>query len=316
MIAGRSRYYTGINWGNAWGIGHRINYQWTTADPFNKWHAHCGTYLVPLPWRNYLEVFGAYVKAKPPEGDDTDLNGNSWQVNGRYIIPFRLFRFIKNNVSVSYEFKRTNNFLSFATDQIFGDSIDTSQFVLGYGFDMNYRRGMTSFEVSLYLSPGGMTAFNKNSHFMQERAGATSNYIYGKIRLDQVLNLPKGFSWVFNTLFQQASGKLLPSEEISLGGYATVRGYDENEVIGDNGILIKNEFRSPHLTFAKSKGILHQIQFLAFVDFGYTYDADQTILSHENEILSSIGPGIRYSFGEYLNIRLDYGIQIDIAKLI
>lgn len=311
IIAGRSRYYAGIDWGNAWGIGHRINYQWSTADPINNWYAHCGNYIAPLPWRNFLELFGAYVSSKPPEGDDTDLNGDSWQVITRYIIPFRTFEIMKNNVSISYEFKRTNNFLSFATDQIFDDSIDVSQFVIGYGFDLNYRRGMTSFEVSLYLSPGGMTAFNKDRNFAQERTGATSNYIYGKLRLDQVLNLPNNFSWVLNTLFQQASGKLLPSEEISLGGFATVRGYDENEVIGDNGILIKNELRSPSLLMLKSKKIPHMIQFLIFVDFGYTYDADQSILNKENEVLASIGPGVRYAFGDYVSIRFDYGWQLD-----
>ncbi|MGE0199129.1 MAG: ShlB/FhaC/HecB family hemolysin secretion/activation protein [Simkaniaceae bacterium] len=311
IIAGRSRYYAGIDWGNAWGIGHRINYQWSTADPINNWYAHCGNYIAPLPWRNFLELFGAYVSSKPPEGDDTDLNGDSWQVITRYIIPFRTFEIMKNNVSISYEFKRTNNFLSFATDQIFDDSIDVSQFVIGYGFDLNYRRGMTSFEVSLYLSPGGMTAFNKDRNFAQERTGATSNYIYGKLRLDQVLNLPNNFSWVLNTLFQQASGKLLPSEEISLGGFATVRGYDENEVIGDNGILIKNELRSPSLLMLKSKKIPHTMQFLIFVDFGYTYDADQSILNQENEVLASIGPGVRYAFGDYLSIRFDYGWQLD-----
>lgn len=311
IIAGRSRYYAGIDWGNAWGIGHRINYQWSTADPINNWYAHCGNYIAPLPWRNFLELFGAYVSSKPPEGDDTDLNGDSWQVITRYIIPFRTFEIMKNNVSISYEFKRTNNFLSFATDQIFDDSIDVSQFVIGYGFDLNYRRGMTSFEVSLYLSPGGMTAFNKDRNFAQERTGATSNYIYGKLRLDQVLNLPNNFSWVLNTLFQQASGKLLPSEEISLGGFTTVRGYDENEVIGDNGILIKNELRSPSLLMLKSKKIPHTMQFLIFVDFGYTYDADQSILNQENEVLASIGPGVRYAFGDYLSIRFDYGWQLD-----
>lgn len=311
IIAGRSRYYAGIDWGNAWGIGHRINYQWSTADPINNWYAHCGNYIAPLPWRNFLELFGAYVSSKPPEGDDTDLNGDSWQVITRYIIPFRTFEIMKNNVSISYEFKRTNNFLSFATDQIFDDSIDVSQFVIGYGFDLNYRRGMTSFEVSLYLSPGGMTAFNKDRNFAQERTGATNNYIYGKLRLDQVLNLPNNFSWVLNTLFQQASGKLLPSEEISLGGFATVRGYDENEVIGDNGILIKNELRSPSLLMLKSKKIPHMIQFLIFVDFGYTYDADQSILNKESEVLASIGPGVRYAFGDYVSIRFDYGWQLD-----
>jgi hemolysin activation/secretion protein len=311
IIAGRSRYYSGIDYGNLWGIGHRINYQWTFADSFNKWHAQSGNYIIPLPWRNYLEFFGAYVKTKPPKNEDTDLDGNSWQIRSRYLIPFRTFGSWKNNVSISYEFKRTNNFLAFATDQTFDSSIDISQFVVGYGCDIIYQKGISSFEVLLYISPGGMTAYNHDDNFSQERSGAKSNYIYGTLRVDQTLTLPWKFSWVINTLFQQASGKLLPSEEISLGGYATVRGYDENEVIGDNGLLIKNELRSPPLSMFKNKKISHQLQFLIFLDFGYTYDADESILVDATEVLASVGPGIRYTFGEYLTLRFDYGWQLD-----
>lgn len=311
IIAGRSRYYSGIDYGNLWGLGHRINYQWTLANSFSKWHAQCGNYIIPLPWRNYLELFGAYVKTKPPKNEDTDLNGKSWQIRSRYLIPFKTFGTWKNNVSISYEFKRTNNFLAFATDQTFDTSIDVSQFVLGYGCDLTYRKGLSSFEVLLYLSPGGMTAYNHTYNFSQERSGAKSNYIYGTLRFNQTLILYRQFSWVLNTLFQQASGKLLPTEEISLGGYATVRGYDENEVIGDNGLLIKNELRSPPFSILKTKKIPHQLQFLIFLDFGYTYDADQSILNESTEVLSSIGPGIRYAFGDYLSIRFDYGWQLD-----
>lgn len=311
IIAGRSRYYSGIDYGNLWGLGHRVNYQWTIADSFSKWHAQCGNYIIPLPWRNYLEFFGAYVKTKPPKNEETDLNGKSWQIRSRYLIPFRTFGTWKNNVSISYEFKRTNNFLAFATDQTFDTSIDISQFVLGYAFDLTYRKGRSFFEVLLYLSPGGMTAYNHTDNFSQERSGAKSNYIYGTLRFDQTLILYRKFSWVLNTLFQQASGKLLPTEEISLGGYATIRGYDENEVIGDNGLLIKNELRSPPFSILKTKKIPHQLQFLIFLDFGYTYDADQSILNESTEVLASIGPGIRYAFGDYLSIRFDYGWQLD-----
>lgn len=311
IIAGRSRYYSGITWGNAWGIGHELNYQLIMSDPFGDWHAHLGNYLIPLPMRNVLQFFGAYVKTKPLEGSDADSNGNSWQIAARYNIPFVFLGYVKNTLVFSYEFKRTNNFLSFATDQIFNNSIDISQFALGYDVNMNYRLGMTELGVSLYFSPGKMTAFNKDSNFSQERSGADSRYIYGKLRVDQMLTLPWKFSWVLNALFQQATGKLLPSEEISLGGYATVRGYDENEVIGDNGILIKNELRSPPIALPKFKIISQNMQFLVFLDFGYTYDADESILNKQRETLGSIGPGIRYTFGRCVNVRFDYGWQLD-----
>src|SRR5690606_17921466 len=116
--------------------------------------------------------------------------------------------------------------------------------------------------------------------------------------------LPKGFSWWLDILFQQASGKLLPTEQFSLGGFYTVRGYDENEVISDNGILIKNEFYFPTIKLPPKKRT-HHLKFLAFIDYGWGYDVNQNVLSRDVATLASLGPGIRYNFENYISARFD-----------
>ena len=46
-------------------------------------------------------------------------------------------------------------------------------------------------------------------------------------------------------LGQYSPSKLVATELFTIGGYNTVRGYDENIVSGDQGWLVVNELRTP-----------------------------------------------------------------------
>jgi hemolysin activation/secretion protein len=154
-----------------------------------------------------------------------------------------------------------------------------------------------------------MTKNNTTKDFDIVRPGARANYIYGQFELERITKLPKKFSWIFNFLGQLSSGKLLLSEQLSLGGYLTVRGYEENQIEADNGILMKNELRFPSIYFGK-KSLNNSLQFLAFVDFGWGNNIDEDILDQNNTYLLSIGPGVRYSISTYFNAKIDYGYQL------
>src|SRR5205823_11275288 len=47
---GRERVYAGFNWGNVFGLDHRLNYQYITDSEFKRLKEHIGSYVVPLPW--------------------------------------------------------------------------------------------------------------------------------------------------------------------------------------------------------------------------------------------------------------------------
>ena len=108
---------------------------------------------------------------------------------------------------------------------------------------------------------------------MGTRAGARDNYVYGQLTLNRVTRLPLDFTWTVRGLLQESDANLLPSEQFGLGGYDTVRGYDEREVNGDNGFLLSTEVATPPVSLLKILGIQSvkdQLQFLGFVDYGGT----------------------------------------------
>ncbi|MFA6502491.1 MAG: ShlB/FhaC/HecB family hemolysin secretion/activation protein, partial [Parachlamydiales bacterium] len=113
--------------------------------------------------------------------------------------------------------------------------------------------------------------------------------------------------WAFSSYIQTTTSKLLPIEELSLGGMYTVRGYPENEIISDRGFYMRNELRLKEMSFYNKKS---NIQFLGFIDYGYGNDVDQNILDKNNAHLLSIGPGLRYNLKELLTVKFDYGFQL------
>lgn len=315
IIGGDSRYITGLNTGRVFTKNDRFNYQFITADSTKRWWANSADYILPLPWRHILKVSGLYSRTKPRNFDSLiDSSGKQWQVNGRYSIVLPSFTHYLHEITVGYDFKRTNNFLTFSQALIFANDFDVSQFIIGYEGTYEDRFGFILWGIDLYISPGNMTAFNKDCFYRQERSGTKSNYFYGRVSLSSIVRLPMDFSWAVSSLGQFSSGKLLPIEELSLGGYLTIRGYDENELISDEGFYIKNEFRSPPISVLKRvhRRIEDKLQFLVFIDFGCAHDIDQNILDSNTKVLASIGPGIRYNIMEYLNFWFDYGFQLNV----
>jgi len=318
IIAGNSRWFTGLNLGNLWNADHQLNLQFASGTPLNDWWGVDGNYIAPLPWRHIWKVMGSYTKAKPENLSDLQgfspnkQSGFQAQAATRYEILLPTLNSYQHSCEIGYEYKRENNALTVSPALIFNTTLEISQFTLGYNFTWEGLNGTTFFDFVAFLSPGNMTSKNSNKYFEAQRPGAHANYAYFRWSLDRTQMLPKKFSWVLSSLFQWTGSKLEPSEELSLGGYATIRGYDENEIVSDRGMIIKNEFRSPPISFKKKKD--DALQFLIFGDFGIANNVDEQIYNRDNVALASVGPGVRYNIPGYLTFFFDWGIQLHYIK--
>jgi hemolysin activation/secretion protein len=308
-VAGYSRYLTGFYWANAFGLDHRMDFQFKSAATMDKWWSVAGDYEIPLPWHNMLKFYGSYIKSHSPLNMYTDLQGKSWNFSFCYDIPI-FVRSSKHNLIFGYDFKSTNNYLSFVQDLIYDRYIDISQFPIKYKMFLADKMGETNLIFNLVLSPGKMTKNNTSKAFSIEREGAKSNYAYFRFGFDRKTYLIKNFSWNLEGLFQLSTGKLMPSEAFSVGGYRTVRGYQENAVIGDKGFLIKNELYFPPINFNLKQNFPCTLNFLGFIDLGWADDVDKSVMDKHAAILASIGPGFRFEASRFLNIRFDYGWQL------
>ena len=105
--------------------------------------------------------------------------------------------------------------------------------------------------------------------------------------------------------FQLAGDALVAIEQFSLGGGTSVRGYSQDVLLADNGLLISAELRHSFLRIPKWKTTL---QLIPFIDFGTVWNTDDTEL--DTNTLFSVGVGIKLLVGDSFNVRLDWGIPL------
>ncbi|AFY46632.1 hemolysin activation/secretion protein [Nostoc sp. PCC 7524] len=104
---------------------------------------------------------------------------------------------------------------------------------------------------------------------------------------------------------QIASRSLLPLEQFGIGGLDSVRGYRQDFLLADNGALASAEVQIPVLRLSQSRGVL---QVIPFVDFGMVWNNSRT--NPDPNTLASVGLGLRWSQGDRLTARLDWGIPL------
>ena len=314
QFTGDDRILAGFNYGNLFGVGQQLSYQFTSGDDVNRFTAQSGTYVIPLPWHHQLTFFGSYANSYANLGPDLNSAGVNWQVSGRYEVPLPGTEHFTESVTGGFDFKRSNNDLIFNVATVSNVFTDVDQFVLGYQATSQDDYGSTSGSVTGFWSPGGISNNDDDADYMSQRGGARANYFYGQVAADRVTRLPFDFTWTVRGELQESDANLLPSEQLGLGGYETVRGYDEREVNGDNGFLISTEVATPPVSIAQVFGlqkVKDQLQFLGFVDYGGTSLHQVTPADvNPNTNLLGIGPGLRYAITPYFSLRFDYGFQM------
>ena len=120
------------------------------------------------------------------------------------------------------------------------------------------------------------------------------------------------FQWVQQlsprTLFlarvdaQLTPDSLLPLEQLGIGGVDTVRGYRQNQLVTDNGILGSAEVRIPLTSDPRV------FQIAPFFDIGTAWNNRGP--DPDSSTLASLGLSLRWLIGEDLSLRLDYGIPL------
>ncbi|MGF1534956.1 MAG: ShlB/FhaC/HecB family hemolysin secretion/activation protein, partial [Elainellaceae cyanobacterium] len=120
------------------------------------------------------------------------------------------------------------------------------------------------------------------------------------------------FQWVQqlsarNLMIARVSTQLTPDsllslEQFSVGGVDTVRGYAQNQLVADNGVLAGVEFRLPVTRNPQ------RLQLTPFFELGTAWNNDTP--DPEDSTIAGLGLGLRWLITPDLFARLDYGIPL------
>jgi hemolysin activation/secretion protein len=304
---GENRWFGGFNWGNAFGFDHVLGYQFTVGDSLEDFHAHSMTWEIPVHRRHeFMRITAAWADVLAEETQDgvpTDAEGESWQVSALYGRQLRRAGDWTQEWRAGAEFKRADNFVIFGETEFPDTKVDVLQLRgewLGGG---PLWGGRADLQASLVASPGDVTARNGSEEFESFRTGADPSYVYARAEGSWVAPVAEDWSWRIRATAQLASGALLPTEQLGLGGYSTVRGYAERILLADGGYVVSSELRTPVIRAAEQlRPGGFGLQGLAFIDHALGWrDGDGT------ETLTGAGLGIRAAVWDSANLRLDVG---------
>jgi len=309
----RNQLFAGFNWGNAFGLGHQLNYQHTVSPDFHQTRGHSGSYVIPLPWRDLLTLSAAYSEIEPDMAPPFHREGTSWQLGLRYdhdLPPLGPFR---HAVGAMFEHKMSDNNLLFSDIPVTDNRTDILQFSGLYTAGLADPWGSTEVGLRLTGSPGGLTDHNGTRAFEISRTFAEADYFYGVLDLSRLQRLPLGFALAVSGHLQLADGNLLGSEQLGLGGISSVRGFNEGIVYGDWGYLLRAELHAPLLPLERwlpFPAPPMPLQLLGFYDHGVTGSIHRLPAEPEEHRLKSAGVGVRLSIARNVSASFDYGWRL------
>ncbi|NJN08764.1 MAG: ShlB/FhaC/HecB family hemolysin secretion/activation protein [Richelia sp. RM2_1_2] len=106
---------------------------------------------------------------------------------------------------------------------------------------------------------------------------------------------------------QLASTTLLAAEQFGLGGINSVRGYRQDFLLRDNGVLGSVELQLPILRVSEWDGVL---QVTPFFDIGTTWNNSSSRDENDTNTLAAIGLGLRWTQGNNLTAAVEWGIPL------
>jgi len=114
-----------------------------------------------------------------------------------------------------------------------------------------------------------------------------------------------GNQLILRSNFQWSDGPLLSLEQFTLGGSDTVRGYRENQIVRDRGVLASAEFRVPIL-YDKSRREMAQLA--PFADYGRGWNASGPSAKHNS--IASVGIGLLVTPIKHVSGQIYWGQQL------
>ena len=280
---------------NLTGWGETLGGGYSLTSGLDSWNVYTGAPLTR--WETYLtfsyEENRSNIISEAFNDLDIESESGTYSVSLRqpvYRTPSQEF-----SLEVSLDKKRSKTFLlgtGFSFPLTVDDGITE---VTRFNFAQDWvKRSQTSVIAARSNFAFGLNWLNSTYN---TNTDADAKFVTWLGQFQYLRRLPLWDSQVlFSTDVQLADSPLLPLERLAIGGNGTVRGYRENQLTRDNGLVSRLEWRIPvaKLRIPKvSKGINDgQIQVVPFTDYGRGWNRKTG--TPEPPSISSIGTGVRW----------------------
>jgi len=285
---------------NLWQLGHTIGvgFQIAPQRPSDAL-VYSAYYIARHPAVDWL---GLMVQATRQNSQVSTLGGGNSLGNGeiyggRFLVSLPAKTGFFHSASIGMDYKH------FTQDLVVGNSVVSSP-ITYWPFSASYNAASVGKHYQTELSAGVTFSFRGTSaqeqfEFDSRRYNADANFFYFRGSLGHTQKLPWDFQVFAEVQGQATMNALVDSEQFSLGGMSTVRGYLESAVVGDNALCGTLEFRSPSLLSWLGGG--HEWRVFVFLDGGVTTLNDPLPQQTSQFNLWSYGIGSTIKISDHVN---------------
>jgi hemolysin activation/secretion protein len=303
-----------VHYDNLWQRGDSFSFSYQVAPQRPKdAEVFSGSYLARVQDVDWLNVLFYAVKSSSDVATigGTNIVGPGQILGSRAVITLPTRENFFHTLSVGLDYKHFEQTVKLGVDG-FASPVTYYPVVASYG--ATFQNDKFTTQLNAGVTYNLRTLSSDPTDFDNKRYAASASFIHLNSDLSHTQELPEGFQLYGKVQGQVADGPLVSSEQLSVGGLDTVRGYLESEVLGDNGIVGNVELRSPNVGDLLQKQIKDETgqgtaRFTTFNEwrfFGFADAGTVTVLNPLPEQQSkfdvwSYGIGTRFKFLNYLN---------------
>ncbi len=236
----------------------------------------------------------------------TDVVGRGTTAGFRLLIPLGQTTSFTHSLSIGWDYKKYYELDTFKTTGTTSAPVTYYPLNAAYAASWNHfdDRMQTGSTTDLTLSAElGVDHLGSNIlQYDNKRYAAVPGFSLLRASLTREQDLPHDIQLWGSVQGQYTNDSLVQSEQLALGGAESIRGYLEAETLGDYGVSLQTELRSPSIA-RYIGGPVHSWRFHLFGDTGVVGIRNAITTQHERTSygLSSVGVGTRVNLWGYLN---------------
>jgi len=236
-----------VRYENLWQLGHSVSFTYQVAPGRRAdQEVFSGSYLARIPDVDNVAILFSGLKSTSDVATVGGVNvvGPGETVGARAVISLPSAETLYHSLSAGLDYKHYGERVR-TESSTFSSPIRYFPFVVNYGGVYQTDDFTTHLGVSLTIN--FRPPSSDETSFDRKRSYSSGRFTHFNLDLSHLQELPLGFQAYGRFVGQIADGPLVSSEQISVAGLDNVRGYLESEVLGDNGLVVNAELRSPDM---------------------------------------------------------------------
>lgn len=306
----RTRANASIRWDNLWGKQHSIGISLQTVPgDLDESLVVSANYTWPLSGGDFLAFYGVKSDSDVAAVGTLNVVGRGDILGMRYIRPLPGSEKFFHSASFGVDYKDFDQSVNLIGSGGFNTPITYTPFTIGWDGTWLGEQGNTRAGVSFNFHMQGLGG--DEQEFADKRFKGRPSYAYLRGHASQERTLESRYGLSLRTTWQLAGQPLISNEQFAIGGVDTVRGYLESAALGESGLAVTLEGRTPSFKarFPSLGDSVTDLHAIAFADAG-TVRVIEPITATSRFNLASFGLGLRLKGWNGLDASLQWAYPL------